>query len=327
MKQRFPRRRALSLLALAALSPRAALARDDWPTKPVRIVVPYAPGGVSDAVARLLGEHLRVVLGQPVIVENRPGAGATVGIDAVAKSAPDGHTLAFSAISPLTLNPHLQRVPYDPLKDLIPVAQVMYSPILFVATAAFAGSSFADVIARARAHPDSLSVATSGIGSVGHVMLAQIGRKSGVRFNHVPYKGGGQVINDALGGQFELFTINPGPAVNTAIAQGKLRVLAVAAPQRLPSMIHVPTFIELGYPDANLGSVFGFFAPARTSPAVLARINAEVNKVLADKEVLERLAKLDGLASPANMEAFSARVQHEYDVNERIVKDAGILVE
>jgi len=294
-----------------------------WPSKPLRIVVPYAPGGTSDAAARLLAERLTPALGQAVVVENRAGASGTTGMDAVAK-ATDGHTVAFSAISPLTLNPHLQRVPYDPLKDVVPVASVMYSPVYFVATSAFSGKSFADVIAQSKAQPGKLNVATSGMGSVGHVMLEQISRKAGVKLNHIPYKGSGQVINDAVGGQFELFTVNPSPAVNGLIAQGKLRVLAVAAPQRLPAFPEALTFIELGQPEANLSSVFGIFAPARTPPEVLKRLNTEINKVLADKDVQDRLVKLDNVVSTGSIEQFTAQVQREYEANARVVKEAGI---
>jgi tripartite-type tricarboxylate transporter receptor subunit TctC len=318
-------RRALLGLALgAALRP--GVAADAWPSRAVRILVPYAPGGTSDAAARLLADRLSPVLGQAVLVENRPGAGGTSGMDALAK-ATDGHTLAFSAISPLTLSPHLQRVPYDPLKDVLPVGTVMYSPVYFVATSAFKGQSFQDVIAQSRAQPGRLNVATSGMGSVGHVMLEQISRKAGVKFNHIPYKGSGQVINDAAGGQFELFTVNPSPAVNGLIAQGKLRVLAVAAAHRLPAFPDAPTFVELGFPDANLSSVFGLFAPARTPPEVIRRVNAELQKLLADKDVQDRLAKLDNLVSPSSPEQFAAQVLREHEANARVVREAGIKIE
>jgi tripartite-type tricarboxylate transporter receptor subunit TctC len=317
-------RRARHFILFAAWLAAASWAHaQSWPTRPVRIVVPYAPGGTSDAAARLLAERLTPVLGQTVVVENRPGASGTTGMDAMAKSI-DGHTLAFAAISPLTLNPHLQRVPYDPLKDVVPVASVMYSPVYLVATSAFSGKSFADVIAQSKAQPGRLNIASSGMGSVGHLMQEQIARKAGVKFNHIPYKGSGQVINDAAGGQFELFTANPSPAVNGLIAQGKLRVLAVAAPQRLAGFPDVPTFTELGHPDANLSSVFGLFAPARTPPEVLKRINTEVNKVLADKDVQERLVKLDNMVSPGSTDQFTVQVLREFEANARVVKEAGI---
>lgn len=329
MKPRHPvtRRTLLGLLAAFASTGLSATAwAQAWPVKPLRIVVPYAPGGTSDAAARLLAERLGPVLGQTVLVENRPGASGTTGIDAMARST-DGHTVAFAAISPLTLNPHLQKVPYDPLKDVLPIAAVMYSPIYFVATPAFTGKTYADAIAQAKARPGALNVATSGMGSVGHLMLEHIGRKAGVTFNHIPYKGTGQVVNDAAGGQFELFTANPSPAVNGLIAQGKLRVLAVAAAHRLPAFPEAPTFTELGHPDANLSSAFGLFAPARTPPEVQKRLNTEVNKLLADKDVQERLARLDNIVSPASVAQFAAQVQREHEANARVIKEAGIKLE
>ncbi|CAN5271288.1 tripartite tricarboxylate transporter substrate binding protein [soil metagenome] len=314
---------AASLATLASVVT-PATAQTAWPSKQVRIVVPYAAGGTSDAAARLLADKLKLALGQTFIVEDRPGASGTTGMDALAKSVPDGSTLAFAAISPLTLSPHLQRVPYDPLKDVIPAAQVMYSPVYLVATSAFEGKTFADVITQAKARPGQISVATSGTGSVGHVMLEQISRRAGVSFNHIPYKGGGQVVNDAAGAHFDLFTTNPSPSVNSLIAQGKLRVLAVAAPQRLPAFPDAPTFTELGHPDANLNSLFGIFAPAHTPPETLARINAAINALLADPDVQTRLTNLDNIVSPASTDAFRMRVEREFGANAKVVKEAGI---
>jgi len=317
-------RRTILITAAAAFAA-ASVQAQSWPSKPIRVIVPYAPGGPSDAVARLLAEHMQ--LGQAVVVENRAGASGATGMDAVAKSLPDGHTLAFAAISPITLNPHLGKVPYDPRKDFVPVARVMYSPIYLAATPAFSGNTFADAITQAQARPGELRVATSGMGSVGHVMLEQISRKAQVQFNHIPYKGSGQVINDAAGGVFDLFTANPSPAVNALIAQGRLRVLAVAAPRRFMSMPDVPTLEELGHADANLSSVFGIFAPARTPVDVLKRINAEVNRVLADNDVQERLSRLDYVVSTGSIEQFTTQVEREFDANARLVKAAGVRME
>ena len=295
-----------------------------FPSKALRLVVVYPPGGTSDAVARPLAEKLSAQLGQPVIVDNKGGAGGAVGMDAVAKSPADGYTLAFSAISPLTLLPHVGKVPYEPLKDITPVASVMYSPVYLLATPAFAGKDFGEAISQAKAKPGSLRLATSGIATVGHVMLEQLKLAAGVDITHVPYKGGGQVITDAAGGQFELFTANPSPGVNALIAQGRLRVLAVAAPQRLTAMPNAPTLAELGYPDSNLTSQFGIFAPGRTPEAVVRRLNAEVNKAVGTPELSERLVKLDNVPSPASPEQFAKSIRAEYEANARIVAKAHI---
>lgn len=313
-----------ALCGFAAMAIAFVATAQPFPAKVLRLIVVYPPGGTSDAVARPLADKLSAQLGQQVIVENKGGAGGAIGMDALAKSAPDGYTLAFSAISPVTLLPHVSKVAYDPLRDIAPVASVMYSPVYMLATPAFTGKELNEAIAQAKAKPGSVRLATSGIATVGHVMLEQIKLAAGVDIVHVPYKGGGQVVTDAAGGQFELFTSNPSPAVNGLIAQGRLRVLAVTGPQRLTTMPGVPTLLELGYPDANLTSQFGIFAPARTPEAVMKRLNAEINKALAAPDMVERLVKLDNLPSPSSIEQFAKMVRSEYDANARIVAKAHI---
>ena len=317
---------ALGVGSFAAASLLPARAQGQWPTRPVKIIVPYPAGGVNDVVARMLAEHLRPMLGQPVVVDNRAGAGGTIGIDAVAK-ADDGHTLAFAAISPLTLNPHIMKVAYDPLKDLQAVASVMYSPVYVVATPRFKGRSFADAIAAAKAAPGKVSLASSGYGTLGHVMIEQIRRKSGADFTHVPYKGGTQLITDAVGGQFDLFVANPFAALNGQIEEGKLRVLAVTGPRRLPKLAQVPTLAELGIPEANLTSLFGFYAPASMPPDIVRRLNADINKVLAATEVQEQLRKVDNVLSTGTPQQFAEVIRKEHAANARIVKDANIKAE
>src|SRR6185369_91484 len=278
-------------------------AAQGFPSKPVRIIVVYPPGGTSDAVTRYLAEKLSGPLGQQVFVENKGGAGGAIGMDAMAKSPPDGHTIAFSAISPVTLLPHVGKVPYDALKDIAPLASVMYSPVYLLATPAFAGKTFADLVQEARAKPGSLRVGTSGIATLGHLMVEQL-RIAGLDLVHVPYKGGGQVITDAAGGQFELFTANPSPGVNSLIQQGKFRILAVAAPKRLPALPTIPTMTELGYADSNYTSHFGFFAPARTPEAALKRLHDDINAALALPDVADRLVKLDNVVAPSSAAEF-----------------------
>jgi tripartite-type tricarboxylate transporter receptor subunit TctC len=309
----------LLLVAVLAL-PAAA---QTFPSKPVRIIVVYPPGGTSDAVTRLLAEKLSASLGQPVVVENRGGAGGAIGMEAMVKSPNDGHTIAFAAISPLTLLPHVGKVPYDALKDVAPLASVMYSPVYLLATPAFTGKDFADVVAQAKAKPGSLRVGTSGIATLGHLMVEQF-RIAGLDLVHVPYRGGGQVITDAAGGQFELFTANPSPGVNTMLQQGKFRILAVAAPRRLAALPAIPTLTELGYPDANYTSHFGFFAPAKTPETALKRLHADINAALALPDVVDRLTKLDNVVAPSTQEQFAQVVRREYEANAKVVAKAGI---
>jgi tripartite-type tricarboxylate transporter receptor subunit TctC len=312
----------LFCLLLAVLFAGPAFAQG-WPSKPVRIIVVYPPGGTSDVVARLLADKLAPALGQQVLVENRGGAGGAIGMDAMAKSAPDGHTLAFSAISPLTLLPHVGKVPYDPLADVAAVASVMYSPVYLLATPAFTGNNFADLVAQAKAKPGALRAGTSGIATLGHLMVEQL-RLAGISLTHIPYRGGGQVITDAAGGQFELFTANPSPGVNALILQGKFRILAVAAPARLAALPAVPTMTELGYPDSSYTSQFGIFAPGKTPQAVSQRLHAEIGAALALPDVAKRLARLDNVVAPLSMEQFAQVIRREYEANARIVAKTGM---
>lgn len=323
------RRNALQLGAgslAAALLPLSARAQAAWPTHPIRLVVPYPAGGVNDVVARMLADRLHPLLGQPVVVDNRGGAGGTIGMDIVAK-ADDNHTIAFAATSPLTLNPHIMKVQYDALKDFTPVASVMYSPVYVLATPRFAGKTFGDAIALAKAHPGKVTIASSGYGTLGHIMIEQIRRKSGADLTHVPYKGGTQLVSDAAGGQFDLFVANPFAAINNLIAQGKLRVLAVTGPHRVASLPQVPTLAELGYPEANLTSLFGFYAPSSMPAAIVRQLNADINKVVAEPEVQEQLRKLDNVVSTGTPEQFAAVVRRDYAANARIVKAANIKAE
>ena len=317
------RRTALAAAALA-LAPALASAQS-WPTaKPIRIVVAYPAGGVSDTVARALADKLAVQLGTPVVIENKAGASGSIGVDAVAKAAPDGYTIGFAAISPLALNPHLSKSPFDPQKDIVPVVSVMYSPVLLLATPASKASDFAALVAEAKAKPGQVRWATSGLASLGHIMLEQIMGKSQVQITHVPYKGGGQQMNDALGGQFEVLSTNAGPAVLQHIKAGKLKPLAVGAPARLDSLPQVPTLAELGQPAANLSSLFGLYAPAQTPAAVVARLNAEVNKALAQPDIRSKLDATDNVPTGGTAAEFARQIAQESENNARIIRAAGI---
>ena len=298
-----------------------------WPSKTIRIIVPYPTGGVSDNATRVLAERLTKALGQTVVVENRAGAGGTVGTDIVAKAAPDGYTIGFAGISAFSIGPFVMKVNYDSLKDFSAVAAAMYSPIYLLATSKFSGNSLEDVIALSKAKPGSVTIATSGYGTVGHIMVEQLRKKSGADITHVPYKGGGQIATDALGGQFDLMFANPYANLNNLIAEGKFRVLAVGAPQRLEKYPNVKTFAELGYPEVNMTSFFGFFAPARTPPEVIAKLNTEINRALNDPEIAEKIRKLENLVVTGTPEYFGNMIQKEHAANAVIIKEANIKAE
>lgn len=322
------RRGALAaLLAFAAGAARASDDRDNSDNSnnsdankaagPLRIVVAYPPGGVSDAIARALAAELALRLGVPVQVENRPGAGGAIALRSLARAAADGRTLVFSAVTPLALDPQLRARPaadgarggLPPLiAPVAPVAGVMLTPSLLVGTTAFRGRSFADLLAVARERPGSLRWATSGIATTGHLILEQVRAASGIVVTHVPYKGGGQQLSDALGGQFELLSTNVGALQLRYVRSGRFKALAVGAPQRVPQLPDVPTLAELGFPQANLASRFGLFAPGGTPPARLRRLNAAVDAALQRSAIRGALLEAGSLPMGGSAEAFADEI-------------------
>ena len=307
------------LLAGAAL----AASAQSWPAGPIKLIVAYPPGGVSDNVARVLADKLSPSLGT-IVVENKGGASGAIGVEAVAKAKPDGYTIGFSAVSPLTLSPHLGKVPFDPKKDVVPVVSVMYSPVLIVATPATDARDLRALVEQARARPGAIRWSTSGPASLGHIMLEQLKAAAKVDITHVPYKGGGQQITDAMGGQFEVLSVNSSPAVVQQVKAGKLRALAVGAPTRIDALPDVPTLAEAGYPGANLTSTFGIFAPAGTPAAIVERLNAEFNKALAAPDVRAKLAVADNVPTGGSAISFARQIAQESEANARVIRQAGI---
>lgn len=309
-----------TLLAAACALPRVLHAAPaQWPNKPVRLIVVYPPGGVSDGMARVLAEPLARSLGVPVLIENRPGAGGSLGMDALSRATPDGCTLAFSAISPLTLHPLLARVPYDPMRAFVPVASVMRTPVLVVGTPAFTGLGFGELIAQARRQPGAVRWATSGVATIGHLVLAQVRVQSRTDITHIPYQGGGPQLNDALSGQFEVLSTNVAAQQLQYIEGGRFQALAVGAPARIEALPAVPTLAELGFEKANRDSLFGIFAPARTPAAVVQMLNAEINRVLESDTVRSRLRAAYNLPAGGGTEAFANEIALDRRRNRELV--------
>jgi len=290
-----------------------------WPGRPVRLIVVYPPGGVSDGMARVLAEPLALSLGVPVLVENRAGAGGSIGMDALARAAPDGCTLAFSAISPITLHPLVARVPYDPLRAFAPVASVMRTPVLVAGTPAFAGRGFQELIRLARREPGAVRWATSGVATIGHLVLAQVRMLSGAVITHIPYAGGGPQLKDALGGQFEVLSTNVAAQQLRYLAEGRLQALAVGSPARIEALPAVPTLAELGYERANRDSLFGIFAPAGTPAAVLQRLNAQIHRVVHSDAVRGRLRSAFNLPVGGSIEDFAREIAADRRRNRALV--------
>jgi tripartite-type tricarboxylate transporter receptor subunit TctC len=312
------------LTACVLASATLTAAAQAWPVKPIKLIVAYPPGGVSDIVARTLADKLAPGLGVPVLVDNKAGASGAIGVDALAKSARDGYTFGFSAVSPLALSAHLGKLPFDPKKDVVPVVSVMYSPVLLLATPATDAKDFKSLLDAARDKPGAVRWSTSGTASLGHIMLEQIKSAARVDITHIPYKGGGQMITDAIGGQFEVLSINSSPAIVQQVKAGKLRALAVGAPARMDSLPQVPTLTELGFAAANMTSTFGIFAPAGTPAAVIERFNAQVNKVLAMPDVRAKLVAADNVPTGGTAAAFGRQIARESENNARIIRQADI---
>lgn len=307
-------------LTLAALLPlplrpaRAAGAAAPWPageSRPIRLLLAYAPGGLSDETARLLADGLAARLGLPVLVEHRPGAGGVAAMEALSRAAPDGHTLCYSAISPLVFAPALGRPAYDAARDFQPVVTVMHTPLLLLATPAAGARSLAELLAWARAEPGRVRWASSGLATVGHLAMEQVAAGAGVRITHVPYKGGGQQLTDALGGQFELLSSNVAPQPLQYLRDGRLRALAVGAPARLPVLPEVPTLAELGHAAANLVSTFAIFAPRGLAGERLQRLNHELNAVLAGPALRLRIEASSNFSGGGSPQDLAQWIAHE----------------
>ena len=276
---------------------------------PLRIVVAYPNGGVTDTIARALAVELTQQTRRQVLVENRAGAGGAIALRALRHLPADGSTLVLSAITPLALDPELA-ADRRAGRGAVAVAEVMQTPFLLVGTSAFAGHDFADLLQIARARPDRLRWATSGIATTGHLVLEEISAATGIAVTHIPYNGGGQQLTDALGGQFELLSTNVGPLQLRYVQDGRFKALAVGAPARLALLADVPTLAELGLPRANLTSRFGLYAAAGTPDRVVQRLNAEIDRALlapAIRDALLASANLPGRGSAADFARSMAR--------------------
>lgn len=328
-RRRFTRRLAVALAALGTWSvsrhaPAQTVGAAPWPARPVRLIVVYPVGGVSDLIARALAQRMAARLGVAVVVDNRAGAGGSTGLAALAAAAPDGHTLAFSAITPLSLMPHLSRPAQQLARHIEPLVAVASIPALLVATSAFEGQSFADLRKTARSSGEPLRWATTGVGTTGHMLLEQVRLATGAPITHIPYKGGSNQINDALAGHFELLSTNVGPAQLAHVRAGRLRPLAVGAPARLDTLPQVPTFDELGLPQANLASLFGLFVPAGTPGAITAALNRLVNDLLGQQDMRALLMANDNLPVGGSAAAFARRIDEDSEANRRLVQTARI---
>jgi tripartite-type tricarboxylate transporter receptor subunit TctC len=296
----------------------------DYPNRPIRLVVAFTAGGTTDFVARLLSEPLRSLLGQSVVVDNRPGANGAIGAEYVAKSEPDGYTLFFTTVGAVAINPALRsNLAYDPVKDFAPVGMAVFNSTMLVVNASMPVNSARELAALARERPGAITIGVTGIGAISHLGLELFQAAAGVKFQAVPYRGAAQAMTDLLGGQLDgLF--GDTPTVMQQVKAGKLKALAATSQNRSDIFPDVPTFVEQGFADTVANQWAGILAPAGTPPAVIAKLNAAFNAALSDAEVRRKLAQVGVTPSPSTPEEFARYLKQEIARWGKLIRDKGI---
>ena len=315
---------AAALAAACALAANAAFAQQ-YPSKPIKIIVPFGPGGFTDVAARILQKELAPVIGQPIIIENKPGAGSTIGTTEVAKAAPDGYTIVMVSTTHV-ISPHLyKQMPYDALKDFTPVMRIAEGPYVLVAHPAFPAKNVKELIALAKAKPDTIDYASSGNGSSQHLVGALFVSMTGAKLNHVPYKGSNQAMNDVLGGQVPISFVGV-PNALQGLNAGKLRALAVSTPKRYAELPDVPTLDEAGVKGYDATIWLGILAPPNTPREIVQTLNAAITKTLSTAEAKKLMASAGVDVATGTPEEFAALLKTEYDRWGKVVKETGAVV-
>jgi tripartite-type tricarboxylate transporter receptor subunit TctC len=318
------RARAFVAACAAALALGAGVAAaQDYPARPIRMIVPYPPAGGTDIVARVISEPLGRELGQPIVIENRGGAAGNVGTDAAAKAAPDGYTVLFT-LSSHTINPKLyDKLPFDVEKDFAPIGLAASIPQILVANPSLPVHNVQELIAYAKANPGKLNFASVGTGSPGHIAGELFKLKAGVDMVHVPYKGGGPAVTDTLGGQVQLLFVSM-PAAWQYVKAGRLRALAVTSDKRSVVAPDVPTLVEAGVPDCVVNSWYGMLVPAKTPPAAIAKLSAALTKVLQTSDVRDKLLLQGAEATTSTPQEFDALIRDELAKWDYVIRAANI---
>ena len=320
-------RRHVLAAALAAAAAPSTFAQGSWPARPVRFVVPFPPGGGTDTTSRLIAEKFSTLLGWTVVIDNKPGAGGNIGLDNVAKSAPDGYTIGMGQASNLAINPSLYaKMPFDPLKDLTPIVSIAEQPVVLVVKQDSPLKTFADFVAAAKSRPGKVGVAQAGNGTVGHLAGELLERRAGLQLLQVPYKGAGPAMNDLMGGQVDSYFGNT-VSVMGQLASGKIRALAVSSAKRIGALPNVPTIAEQGYAGFDATTWLGLVGPAGMPADVVAKINAETVKILARPDVKDKLAQEGSEATPGTPQQFAAHIRAEHAKWGTLIREANIRIE
>ena len=307
----------------AAMSGSVLAVAQPYPSKPIRIIVPYPAGGTSDILARAVGPGITAALGQPVVVENKPGSTGNVGAELVAKSLPDGYTLLLADIGSLAIGPSIfPALPFDPVKDFAPVIMVAYSPHLLAVNPALPAKDVGELIALAKSKPGSLNFAVSGIGGANHLAGVDFAMRTGIKWTYIPYKGGAQAITDVAGGQADVL-FNGMLATYPMAKGGKLKALAVSSPNRFAAAPDIPTVAESGLPGFETGSFQGIVAPAGTPPDIVIKLHQTITKILATPEMQARLVSAGAETRAGTPADFGVFIRDEKARWAKVVKESG----
>jgi tripartite-type tricarboxylate transporter receptor subunit TctC len=312
---------------VATFAPPSAAVAGGYPEKPVRLVVPFPPGGITDVIARNLSHHAQEAMGQPVIVDNRPGGGGVIATDLVAKAPADGHTVLLAAIGQAVVNKHLfKKLPYDPNTDLAPVSLIAQGPNVLVVNASSPYRTVADLLAAAKKQPQVLTFGSYGNGSSPHLQAALLMQRTGVGFTHIPYKGAAPAMNDLLGGQ-TTFMFDSLITSLQHIRSGKLRALAVTSPRRSPLLPEVPTFAEAGVADFSFSAWYGIHVPGKTPPQVVERLRREIDEFAHNPAIAKQFAEqgLDLVSSPPG--DYARFLASEDKTWGAVIQQAGITID
>ena len=320
MKRRLCLAVALALGPLAASTSWAA----DYPVKPIRLIVPFAAGGTTDIIARVISEPLAKALGQPVVVENKGGGGGTVGAAEAARAQPDGYTLSIATVSTTATNPAVNpKMPYDVQRDFVPIINIAATPNVIAVHPSFPASDFKGFVAELKKNPGKYSFSSPGTGSIGHLLMEMVKVEAGVSVVHIPYRGAGPALNDTVAGQVNMIMDNL-PSALPFIKEKRLKAIVVAAPGRVPGMDDVPTFKEVGIPVANRSAYYGIVGPKNLPKDIVDKVNAATRKALEDPAVRKRIEDTGSVILGNTPEQFAQQMKDEYAAYKAVVDKQGI---
>jgi len=318
-------RRTLITFCMAALS--GSVLAQAYPNRPIKLQVPFAPGGATDIIARTIGEALGRALGQPVVVENKAGGGGVVGATETARAAPDGYSLGMATVSTVASNPAINpKIAYNPLTDFTPIINIAATPNVIAVHPSFPAKDFKSFLAEIKSHPGKYSYATSGVGTIGHMQTELFKNLTSTFITHIPYRGAGPALNDVIAGQVPI-TFDNLPSPLPYIQTNRLVAIVVAAPQRLPQLPNVPTFKEVGLEAVNRMAFYGIYGPKGLPREVVDKINAAVRKALEEPAVKTRIEDTGSLIIGNSPEQFAAQIKAEYEVYKKVVDSAKLKLE